>query len=522
MIYERSDNRQIGDGMVYIRHDTFLDYPSIPPYHPSEEYPEYPFSNKVSEAENRVYSTLRTILFDLGLDKERFGTEEWNPLGEYVSKSGSITIKPNWVWDPPYCFDDATSLFATVTHSSLIRAVVDYAYLAVGDTGKISVLDSPIEDTDWTRLHRWTKFADVMDFFKESTNVPIHLVDLRDFRTIHSTRTIPIGRHRLSLAYRQEMDGDPLGYVEFNLGASSEFSRPDFENYKLLRSPQKWTGKNVLRFHSKNTHTYSISKTVLDSDLLINLPKLKSHKKAGVTLSLKGLIGVTDRKDALPHFKAGFPPKGDEHPLPRSLKQRFLIGLSNFGIAKKLGVSINPHKQKKKARPCGESMNHEVQWQDIRVGDWYGADTLWRTILDINKVVLCGSSKGDITNTRQRKYLSIIDGIIGGEGESPLHPTAKRANLLMASEDPVALDTVSSFLMGFDPNKIPSIRQAWNLHEIRGTDIPVTDVEVRFNETEMMKIGQLREFLVKNTRFITRFCPSIGWFGHIEFMNSTS
>ena len=40
-------------------------------------------------------------------------------------------------------------------------------------------------------------------------------------------------------------------------------------------------------------------------DLVVNLPKLKTHKKACVTGALKNLVGINGNKDYLPHHRLG-------------------------------------------------------------------------------------------------------------------------------------------------------------------------------------------------------------------------
>ena len=44
---------------------------------------------------------------------------------------------------------------------------------------------------------------------------------------------------------------------------------------------------------------------VLEADVIVNLPKLKTHKKAGVTCALKNLIGINGNKEYLPHHRIG-------------------------------------------------------------------------------------------------------------------------------------------------------------------------------------------------------------------------
>jgi uncharacterized protein (DUF362 family) len=507
--------------MIVIRHDSEFGYPKNPPFNPEEDHPEYPFENHLSTERNRIYSAIRDLFRDLSLDTKNYGSPKWNPLGTWVKRGGKISIKPNWVWDPPYAFEIEESYPATLTHSSLIRAVIDYAYIAVGERGRISVLDSPIEDTNWNRLHKWSGFDEVYRFYKRNTSVPLKLIDIRDLRTIHSKKALRFGKSRLGFAYQQKLRGDPEGYIQFNLGNKSEFSRNEFDGIDLMRSPQRWTGKYVNDYHNHTNHIYSISRSLLDVDLLINMPKLKHHKKAGVTLSLKNFIGSTNKKIGLPHYRLGSPPNGDEHPFFKTWSQKVRFAIANFNIRKLLGISIGYHGDEKRELPCDPSKNPQKCLGKIRFGDWYGADTLWRTILDLNKVVLCGDLEGLVHRQRQRNYLSIIDGVVGGELQSPLHPTPVKANLLLASQDPVALDTAATILMGFDPKKILTLVNAYKITDFAFSCQRPDDTKIVINGDETT-LTNFNEFVTFNPQYLTPFQPSSGWKGHIESQTISS
>ena len=58
---------------------------------------------------------------------------------------------------------------------------------------------------------------------------------------------------------------------------------------------------------------------------------------------------------------------------------------------------------------------------------------------------------------RKRKYLSVIDGIIAGEGQGPFCTTSKNANTIIAGENLLAVDVAAARYMGFDPIKIKYI-----------------------------------------------------------------
>src|SRR6185295_13052673 len=111
---------------------------------------------------------------------------------------------------------------------------------------------------------------------------------------------------------RRALPGDPRGYSVVNLGDSSSFAAWDgrCERLRFHHSNPDLPS----RHHQSGRHEYSIPNTLLQADLLVSLPKMKSHKKTGVTLSLKNMIGTTNQKYWLPHFTAGAPPDGDEYP----------------------------------------------------------------------------------------------------------------------------------------------------------------------------------------------------------------
>ena len=78
------------------------------------------------------------------------------------------------------------------------------------------------------------------------------------------------------------------------------------------------------RHHTPIMNAYSLSKSILDADLVIPVAKLKTHRKSGVTGALKILIGVINEKRWLPHHRVGTPAEGgditpNDAPLDRNL-----------------------------------------------------------------------------------------------------------------------------------------------------------------------------------------------------------
>jgi uncharacterized protein (DUF362 family) len=77
---------------------------------------------------------------------------------------------------------------------------------------------------------------------------------------------------------------------------------------------------------------------------------------------------------------------------------------------------------------------------------WAGID---RAILDINAAV--------------RPDFAIVDGIIGMEGNGPIQGVSRLAGVLIAGDDPVAVDSTSARIMGLAPEKINHIAHAATL-----------------------------------------------------------
>ena len=123
-----------------------------------------------------------------------------------------------------------------------------------------------------------------------------------------------------------------------------------------------------------------LPRTVLVSDFVVSMPKVKTHHWAGVTLSMKNLFGV------VPGVAYGWP----KNPL-----------------------------------------------------HWRGID---RSILDINAAVPA--------------HFVIADGIIGMEGNGPLHGSPRNLGRIVMADDPVAADFTCTRLMGLNPARVNYLAQA--------------------------------------------------------------
>ena len=72
---------------------------------------------------------MREIFRLLELDVEHFGEASWNPLGFLISPGDKVVIKPNLIRESHII--RKAEWQQIVTHGSIIRAVIDYALIAL-------------------------------------------------------------------------------------------------------------------------------------------------------------------------------------------------------------------------------------------------------------------------------------------------------------------------------------------------------------------------------------------------------
>ena len=253
-------------------------YPAYP-YGPAERYPELAVSPQPGP--NPVYAAVRQAFYLLGLDRENYGTPRWNPLEAVIQPGQRILIKPNWVFHENGAGDGMLSL---VTHSSVLRVVIDYVVLALKGRGQVTVGDAPLQSADFARLMQQTEFQRLMECLDPQG---IELT-IKDFRQNVCERDCQ-GR---VLAHR-EVNDDPEAYCTVDVGCRSHLY-PVSSECKRFRVTN-YDPRVMCAHHSGGRHEYLIARPVLESDVVISVPKLKMHRKAGVTC-LDSAAAAVDEK----------------------------------------------------------------------------------------------------------------------------------------------------------------------------------------------------------------------------------
>jgi hypothetical protein len=341
----------------------------------------------------------------------------------------------------------------------------------------------------------------VVEEARRSSTVDVQLVD---FRKVVSQRD-----ERGHIAAWREAPGDPAGYVTFDLAADSMLAALAGEQSRFRVS--NYATSDTRQYHHAASHRYVIARSVLDADVIISVPKLKTHCKVGVTLGLKNFVGMVGRKQCLAHHREGGSAQGgDEYPGRSRLKhwseqlERRIDGapVGHRREALKLLYRVN------------ERLIRVLGVNPIRDGGWYGNDTCWRMTLDLVRIARYGRPDGTMADTPQRTILTVVDGIIAGEGEGPLEATARPTGVLIAGLNPVHVDRVAARFMGFDPDRIPLLREALALRRwpLVGEGPP----DVFFNGESVPEKD------VGRHRVGPPFKPPFGWVGHIEDSGAAS
>ena len=469
-----------------------------PPYGPGELHPELAglLAPGTSEPPNPVYSAVREALAALGLDREAFGSSSWNPLGELVEPGQRVVLKSNFIrhWNP----SAEGTLESVVTHASVLRAIADYAFLAVGESGSVVIAEAPQQDCCFRTLASELRLGELQAFYTERLGRELELIDLRQEEVTARDGVI---------VERRALPGDPAGYRVVDLGTRSFFAGAGLD-------PARFRGADydpapTSQHHRDGRNEYLLSETVLSADLVVNLPKLKTHKKTGVTLALKNLVGINGDKNWLPHHCQGSVGQGgDEYP-GGSVVDRgrsFAIERARRWLHRGRGVWLVRLARRLELAVRGDGF--------IRSGNWYGNCTTWRMALDLNRCLYYSDARGLHLDAPEpvRKVLTLLDGVVAGEGEGPLAPTDRPLGVLIASTDPVAADLVALRLMGFDEERVPKIREA-----MRDPGPRVTAVH-KSTEVEVVEVsGERHETVGLDAILCSQaFRPHPGWQGHIE------
>src|SRR5439155_21764982 len=107
------------------------------------------------------------------------------------------------------------------------------------------------------------------------------------------------------------------------------------------------------------------------------------------------------------------------------------------------------------------------------------------------------------------KYLTVVDGIVAGEGNGPMSPNPKPCGVILAGMHPVAVDCAAAELMGFDWRKLRLLKNSFKVRDMSFVPFGAEDIEVVSNRK-----GWSGKLTAMEETF--QFRPHFGWVGAIE------
>lgn len=158
---------------------------------------------------------------------------------------------------------------------------------------------------------------------------------------------------------------------------------------------------------------YYISPSVLEADVVISAPKAKVHCSGGITVTMKNMIGIIPAWDG-PYEKA-------------------------------------------QLKDCAHTS--DMDRAAGKQGMYLDNDTIWRSMADLNRILLYADAQGQLHSEQQRRYLTIVDGIVAAEA-SQYHPEPYPLSTVIVGTSPVTVDAITARCMGFDPRLLKSVTQA--------------------------------------------------------------
>jgi len=365
-----------------------------------------------------------------------------DPFGAIAATQDRVLIKPNLVLhhnQGPWGLDPL------VTHPALIFAAA--RSILRSDPVQVLVGDAPLQSCDFERLINESGLA---TYSAELRKCDRRFKGVADFRR---TTCDMVAGVRVPEENVRSMEH----FVLFDLKAESMLEAVTDDRHPFRVTC--YDPNLMARTHSRGKHQYLIAREVIDSNLILNMPKLKTHRKAGMTCALKNLIGINGNKEYLPHHRVGGSRSGGdcypgssaikralEHTWDRtntssSFATSFLWGQATAQLSRAIAIA-------------GDQVGVE--------GAWSGNDTIWRTCLDINRILMYGRPDGTLSDEVQRRVIHVADAIVAGHGEGPLRPRPLPIGVIVAGYNAAAVDWIGAHLLGFDPNRLPCVRNSFN------------------------------------------------------------
>lgn len=346
-----------------------------------------------------------------------------------------VLLKPNWVKHSVYEFDEICLRTNDNFLLSLLEVILKFK------PASVSIGDAPIQGCNWQEVVKPAFISQVKDL---STQYNVSIT-IKDFRRV-------VFNPKLNKPLK---DRSPLSdYVIFDLGSDSYLEEITNSKKNLFRVAD-YNPDKLAESHRPGVHKYCITKELFEADIVISVPKVKTHQKAGLTAALKNLVGLNGDKDYLPHHRVGGVEQGGDC-YPGKNRLRYWSELALDFANRYQGTNL--YRLARKVSSAFWYLSFPTKNQNLGAA-WYGNDTTWRMVLDLNKVAIFGMANGEISSNPQRQLFSFCDGIIGGQGDGPLKPEPMPLGIISFTNYSGVNDLALAALMGLDIHKIAMLNE---------------------------------------------------------------
>ena len=280
-------------------------------------------------------------------------------LKSTVGKDSWVIVKPNLVTCPVTMDDfhaDGVEHWWLVTDLRVVRAVVEYLVERIGPR-RVTIAEGPIWYSSGGKLKKeefvdgwhctWKEFGNlsyagvVDEISARQSATHVDIVDLNEDDSVYVTDFDP---HKTGIgAFQDVKPGDPDG-----------------------ASGKEWTKRRGIY----------LPKTIMDSDVVISVPVLKTHSSAGVTLCLKNFIGCVHSQTYGDGNSKGKIHQGSQLGLIRGIADLACAIQPDYAVAEGFWATIQQHHGQN-----GVRLNHNVV---VAGGDVVAAEAVCMLVMGYN------------------------------------------------------------------------------------------------------------------------------------------
>lgn len=387
----------------------------------------------------------------------------------------NILLKPNWVRHSVRHTDE----ICLRTNDNVVISVLTSVLKM--KPASVVIGDAPIQGCKWN-LMLSDGFLNTVKDLSMQYDTPVRIEDFR-------RRIYYLSKNNLLSEIRPITD-----YLIFDVGIRSKLEPVTSADSKFRVN--NYDPDRMKTVHAPGKHMYCLSREFFEADVVIQLPKIKTHQKTGITGALKNIVGINGDKDFLPHHRMGGTVNGGDC-YPGGSLLRYSSELTMDKANRRQGKVSYWIWQKFSSFLWKVSLPGPLHNVDA---GWYGNDTCWRMVSDLNLIAMYGKTDGTFSEEPQRQIYSLSDAIVAGQGDGPLEPLPLPMGIISFSNDSLCHDMAMALLMDLPVEKLPILKDNLN-GTINKCHIRVNGVNTRFED--------LRKFSV-------RAKPPKGWIAHLN------